>query len=50
MQVSISQLTLAGNNVRNPPPPDGEPACYYDYGHAVFIQSTAAHDVRDFAD
>jgi hypothetical protein len=39
--LSISQLTLAGNNVRNPPPPTGEPACYYDYGHAVFIQSTA---------
>jgi hypothetical protein len=38
--VSISQLTLAGNNARNPPPPAGAPACYYDYGHAVFIQST----------
>src|ERR1700722_17193764 len=39
--LSISQLTLAGNNVRNPAPPAGEPACYYDYGHAIFIQSTA---------
>jgi hypothetical protein len=39
--VSISQLTLAGNNARNPPPPAGAPACYYDYGHAIFIQSTA---------
>jgi hypothetical protein len=38
--VSISQLTLAGNNVRNPSPPAGAPACYYDYGHAVFIEST----------
>jgi hypothetical protein len=38
--ISISQLTLAGNNVRNPSPPAGKPACYYDYGHAVFIQST----------
>jgi hypothetical protein len=38
--VSIAQLTLAGNNARNPPPPAGAPACYYDYGHAVFIQST----------
>jgi hypothetical protein len=39
--LSISQLTFAGNNVRNPPPPAGEPACHYDYGHAIFIQSTA---------
>jgi hypothetical protein len=39
--VSISQLTIAGNNARNPPPPAGAPACHYDYGGAIFIQSTA---------
>jgi len=38
--VSISNLTLAGNNARNPPPPAGAPACYYDYGRAISIQST----------
>jgi hypothetical protein len=38
--VSIRQLTLAGNNARNPAPPVGAPACYYDYGRAIFIQST----------
>jgi hypothetical protein len=39
--VSISQLTLVGNNVRNPPPPVGAPACYHNYGGAIFIQSSA---------
>jgi hypothetical protein len=39
--VSISQLTLTGNNARNPAPPAGAPACHFDYGHAIFIQATA---------
>ena len=38
--VSIRDLTIEGNNARDPPPPDGAPACYYDYGHAITIQST----------
>ena len=38
--VSIRDLTLEGNNARDPPPPAGAPACYYDYGHAITIQST----------
>jgi hypothetical protein len=35
----IRNLTLVGNNARNPPPPPGAPDCYFDYGHAIFIQS-----------
>lgn len=38
--VSIRRLTMAGNNARNPAPPAGAPACYYDYGRAIFIQAT----------
>jgi hypothetical protein len=38
--LSIRNLTLMGNNAHNPSPPPGEPDCFYDYGHAVFIQST----------
>jgi hypothetical protein len=38
--LSVRNLTLVGNNARNPLPPPGVPACFYDHGLAISIKTT----------